>query len=172
MIWFTADTHFGHAAILKHCKGRKHLYRDLDTMDSGIIDNINAVVSRHDTLYHLGDFCWHNAGHYRQRINCKDIRIIQGNHDSSSLRSHVSSMNLMGFLKNPKIHLSHYPLVSWGAMHYGGIHLYGHCHGTMESKLDKFIPGRRAMDVGIDNIFNILGTYRPISLEEVSTLVC
>ena len=100
MIYFTADTHLGHKAILQHCPYRGEAFGDLHTMNKVFIDSINNTVGRSDTLYHLGDFCWSaaKAGHYRQRINCRKIHIIRGNHDSSSLKSHFSSMNHMVFL--------------------------------------------------------------------------
>ncbi|MFW9874470.1 MAG: metallophosphoesterase [Candidatus Thorarchaeota archaeon] len=165
MIWFTADTHFGHTSILKHCPKRQEIFNDLHTMNKALIAGINATVDRNDILYHLGDFCWQasRAGHYRQRINCRKIHIIQGNHDSSSLRKHVSSMNHMLFLKKYKMHLCHYPFESWQWFHYGGIHLHGHCHGRMR-KIENRI------DVGVDAIYDLIGEWRPINLEEILLL--
>jgi calcineurin-like phosphoesterase family protein len=65
----------------------------------------------------------------------------------------------------------HYPMLSWDALHHGGIHLYGHSHGRYEGELDKIFPGRRSMDVGVDNIFRLFGMWRPISLGEVINLL-
>jgi hypothetical protein len=67
-----------------------------------------------------------------------------------------------------KIHMTHYPILSWDSLHHGGLHLYGHTHGIYEEKLDWIFPGRRAMDVGIDNIHKLTGQWRPISLLEVT----
>ncbi|MBL8880695.1 MAG: hypothetical protein JNG88_16400 [Phycisphaerales bacterium] len=53
MIWFTADTHFGHANIIKHCR---RPFASVEEMDETLLRNINARVGRSDTLYHLGDF--------------------------------------------------------------------------------------------------------------------
>ena len=129
------------------------------------------------TLYHLGDFAWKASkyGHYRQRLNVRKLHMIQGNHDSGSLRAHCSSFNKMLSLKikyqdephRLKIQLCHYPMLSWDSLHYGGIHLYGHSHGTYEDQLDTMFPGRRAMDVGVDNIHKLTGHWGPISLPEV-----
>ncbi len=165
MIFWIADTHFGHKAILKHCPERM-VFGDINIMDKSFIDNINAVVGRNDTLRHLGDFCWQasKAGHYRAKINCRKIHVIRGNHDSSSLKTHVSSLNHMAFMKNPKIHLCHYPFESWAAIHYGGIHVHGHCHG----RLDRI---KNRIDVGIDSIFKMIGEWRPISTPELLELV-
>lgn len=54
-----------------------------------------------------------------------------------------------------------------GFQGHGGYHLYGHCHSTFEKKLNALFIGRKAMDVGIDNIHRLLGEWRPISLDEV-----
>ena len=173
MIWFTADTHLGHNQILRYCPLRQ-CYRNVDEMGDAFIENTNRYVDRHDILYDLGDFCWRasKAGKYRQAIKCKTLHVVRGNHDSSSLKNHVTSLNHMVFLKHPtqncpNIHLCHYPLFTWSHYHYGGIHLYGHCHSTIEEQLDKINPERMSMDVGVDNIFKLFGEYRPISLEEV-----
>lgn len=169
MIWFSADWHLGHAGILKHQPERE--FADLEEMDVCLIDSINRVVQPNDELYFLGDFCWQasKAGHYRQRINVRKMYVCRGNHDAASLGKHVSMMEHMFFKKfnEIKIHLCHYPLLSWGSMHRGGYHLYAHCHGTFEDQLNNLFPGRRAMDVGIDYIHKLIGEWRPISLDEI-----
>ena len=85
MYYFTADSHFGHANILKYCK---RPFKNVLEMDKVIIDNINKVVQPGDTLYHLGDFAFARGRYeisqireYRNRINCKNIILILGNHD-------------------------------------------------------------------------------------------
>jgi calcineurin-like phosphoesterase family protein len=176
MIHFTADLHLNHVAILKHQSLRGQLFGDdILAMDAAIIDGINAAVGRNDELWILGDFCWQaaKAGHYRQRIKARQIHIVQGNHDSSSLRKHVSSMSLMEYRKfgDIKIHMSHYPLASWRAREHGSIHLYGHSHGMMEKALDTMWPSRRSMDVGMDEAYRHLGAWRPFSLDEIKEIL-
>ncbi len=165
MTYWTADTHFGHKAILEHCPERAEAFGDLHTMNKILIDNINAIVGRNDTLRHLGDFCWQasRAGSYRQMINCRKIHVVRGNHDAASLRTHVSSLELMIFLKNPAIHACHWPIESWGAIHYDGIHAHGHCHGRLRKLKNR-------VDVGVDSIFKLLGEWRPISEDELLEL--
>lgn len=175
MIYFTANTHFGHTGILMHQSSRLNAFEHIKRMNDALIDGINSVVKPDDTCFFLGDFCWKasRARHFRQRLNVRKLHVCQGNHDSNSLRNHVSSMADMMLHKftvdgkTYKIHLCHYPLLSWPSMHYGVIHLYGHCHGSFEKQLDEIFPGRRSMDVGIDNIFKLTGEWRPISLDEV-----
>lgn len=175
MIFFTADTHFGHPGILIHQSKRINAFECIEEMDAQLVDQINATVGRNDELWHLGDFCWQasRAGSYRQRINVRKLHMCRGNHDSNSLRKHVSSIKDMVCRKfeskgkSFKIHLCHYPLLSWRALHYGGIHLYGHSHGLYEDQLNQMFPGRRAMDVGVDVIHRLTGEWRPISLDEI-----
>lgn len=176
-IWFSADWHFGHEGILMHQLMRDEVFRSVGEMDAAIIDGINAVVLPQDTLYFLGDFGWQASkyGHYRQKLNVRGLHMIRGNHDRPSLGRHCSTYNDVlhrkfrwpGLDHRVKVHMSHYPVLSWDGMHHGGIHLYGHCHGTIEDNFDSIYPGRRSMDVGIDNIHKITGAWRPISLGEV-----
>ena len=53
MIFFTADTHFGHKRILEYCPGRG--YDSVEEMNEGLIANWNERVAPGDTIYHLGD---------------------------------------------------------------------------------------------------------------------
>lgn len=177
MIWFFADPHFGHEGILTHQLTRDANFDTVAEMDDAIIDGINSAVKSEDTLYCIGDYGWQASryGHYRQRLNVRQLHIVRGNHDRPSLARHCSTYNDMLYRKftwpgldhRVKVHMTHYPLLSWDGMHRGAIHLYGHGHGIYEDNLDKIYPGRRAMDVGIDNIHKITGEWRPISLGEV-----
>jgi hypothetical protein len=40
-------------------------------------------------------------------------------------------------------------------------------HRQREATLDVAFPGRRSMDVGVDNAKHLLGEYRPFSEDEV-----
>lgn len=146
-LWFTSDTHFGHSAIIHHC-GRK--FSSVEMMDSYIIDRLNSCVKRSDTLYHLGDFAWTNRWReYRDRIECQNVHLIAGNHDSSKQLKQAAKDNLFvsisyylrlkynGF----KVILCHYPIESWQP---GFVHLHGHSHGMLLPE----IQGRK--DVGVD----------------------
>ena len=53
MIWFTSDTHFGHANVLDFCE---RPWDTIEAMNDALVDAINECVAPTDTLYHLGDF--------------------------------------------------------------------------------------------------------------------
>lgn len=72
-IWFTSDTHYGHANIAsKNCSKWKEGFRNfdnLDQMNKEIFNNINKYVKSEDILYFLGDFCF--GGHSLTLIEWK-----------------------------------------------------------------------------------------------------
>ncbi len=82
MIWFTADTHFGHSNILG---GDQRPFGSIEQMNARLIAAINDRVSCRDTLYVLGDFSYRTTAaealRLRERINCEHVRLIRGNHD-------------------------------------------------------------------------------------------
>ena len=149
-------------------------------MDDVLIENINACVGRDDILWHLGDFCfWKKDGlgdvasRYLDRINCRNVFLVAGNHDSPEIRNAFSECYEY---REVKIHskivvLSHYAHCFWNRSHHGSWMLYGHAHGSAEDWMDANMPGRRSMDVGVDNAFRILGEYRPFSFRELSSIM-
>ena len=52
MIYFTADTHFGHENVIRFC-GRP--YTTAAEMDEALIENWNSRVKGNDTVFILGD---------------------------------------------------------------------------------------------------------------------
>jgi len=76
--------------------------------------------------------------------------------------------------------LSHYAMRVWHGSHRGSIMLYGHSHGSLDqlthsdrlaNSINSYYLSKRTMDVGIDNIKAITGEYRPISLDEIITIM-
>lgn len=170
-IWMTADTHLDHANILEHMPLRGEAFRNIHHMEDAFINTINELVKPKDLLIIAGDFCWRagKCGHFRQRLNVREIYVARGNHDAASLAKHVSRMEHMLFLKlaGNHFHIQHYPCLSWGKMQHGGIHCYGHSHSLLEETLDELWPFRNSMDVGIDAALQLTGQFRPFHIDEV-----
>jgi calcineurin-like phosphoesterase family protein len=80
MIFFTSDTHFGHANIIKYCD---RPFKDTDHMDQTIIDNWNSVVAPNDVVFHLGDVALGNIDKSLACVSRLNGYIIckLGNHD-------------------------------------------------------------------------------------------
>lgn len=188
-LFFTSDTHYNHANI---CRGTTNWTisdgiscRDFDTLDemnNRLVNNINEVVGENDILIHLGD--WSFGGfdsirEFRDRIVCKNIHLILGNHDhhidrnKDNIQSIFSSVNK--YLDLTVIHnvgtemqgeirfaLMHFPIASWDNMARGAIHLHGHVHFSADKRIG---PGKM-MDVGVDG-----NGLTPISLTEVRSIM-
>lgn len=189
MIWFSADFHISHNNILKYCN---RPFSNIQDHDNHIITQINKCVKSNDTLYFLGDLLFANKKYYAQnlfnllsKINCNDIRWLHGNHDPSTadLRLRIMDDNSLwkkirvqgSFyeenLYNKPFVMCHYAMAIWNKSHRGAYHIYGHSHSTAEESLDELFPGRRSMDVGIDNAKKLLGEYRPFSINEVISIL-
>lgn len=184
-VFVTSDTHYGHKNI---CRGvtawrlpdgsipidQTRDFETMDEMNDAIINNINSVVGQDDVLIHLGDWSFggfENIQKFRDRIVCKEIHLILGNHDHhiennrEGCQELFSSVNHYTKLmyKYDTIVLMHYPIDSWDGLNKGHIHLHGHCHLPQQKVFGK---GRR-MDVGIDgNMF-----FMPYSLDNVVKIV-
>lgn len=100
MIWFTSDTHFGHANVLKFSE---RPWNDIDDMSYALIENINACVEPSDELYILGDFSFkltvQQAYELRKLIRCKKIHLVHGNHDKDWRQPEVAN----AFIVEPPI---------------------------------------------------------------------
>lgn len=157
MIYFTSDTHFGHANIIKYCE---RPFSCIESMNAFMLEQINAVVKENDTLYHLGDFAWKESSkEIRDQIKCQDIHLIWGNHDKANIADLFSSNHklLELALERQEIVLCHYPMRAWNRGHYGSWHLFGHVHGTLAG-----FPNGKSLDVGVDS-----HDFKPLSFEQL-----
>lgn len=172
--WFTADTHFGHANIIRHCR---RPFGCVSEMDDELIRRINERVASDDWLYHLGDFSFRGgdpAG-YRDRIRCRNVVLILGNHDpqtvSGAVRAEFASLfrEVHHLLKIKVAHdgghqlivLCHYAMRVWDRSHHGTWHLYGHSHGTLPDD-----PSSLSWDVGVD-----ANQFAPLSLDDLAAIM-
>jgi calcineurin-like phosphoesterase family protein len=161
----------GHSAS-KHRMSREAI----SWMNKHLIDQINATVGPDDTLWHLGDFAfapknvyYKECMEYRNRIKCKNVFFVFGNHDNREISNLFTKCydQICLSINNQMFHLNHYCCAIWNKSHRGAIHLYGHSHSNAEDGLDRIMPGRKSMDVGVDNAKKLLGEYRPFSFCEI-----
>ena len=164
-IWISGDTHFGEEHVISLFE---RPFADVATMDAALLDAINRTVKKRDVLIHIGDFCGPfqegcdtQVGHavdIRNKIVCKNIQLIRGNHDPKIAKFETlfdSVKNQATFRRDnggERVVLCHYPLRAWQGQLSGAMHLYGHTHGALEEM-------GRSMDVGVDS-----WNYSPVRL--------
>jgi calcineurin-like phosphoesterase family protein len=157
-VWFTADTHFGHANVIKYCA---RPFASADEMDAHVIAAWNAVVGRGDIVYHLGDFAIsrdpRTVRRIFQQLNGSKF-LVPGNHDFKATldlpwakKDHVQFKTVDG----QQLVLCHYAMLDWPSSHHGAIQLYGHRHGARPSTHNQ-------LDVGVD-----CWGFAPVSLEDI-----
>lgn len=179
-IFFTSDTHFNHANIIKYCM---RPFADKDEMNEALINNWNSVVKKNDIVFHLGDFMFGNMNRFwdfRSRLNGK-IYLIHGNHDyelmdkvnvDDGFEIVTSQLNIV--VNGQKIYLNHFPLLTFDGIYKEkpSWQLFGHVHSNKNipgtsadvKRLDYLLPMQ--YDVGVDN-----NNYRPISFDEVKSII-
>ena len=186
-LWFSSDSHFGHSNI---CEGTTNWvgentsrsFLTLDEMNDTIVNNINDHIAEDDILVHLGDWSfggYDNIQQFRDRIVCKNVHLVLGNHDhhiernKGGIQSIFSSVQNYLYLdvrvyptKNTAIKhrfiCFHYPIASWQAMEDRSIHLHGHTHLPKHLKVGQ----GKSLDVGMDG-----NDLMPYSLDDVIDLV-
>ena len=176
-VWVTSDTHYSHTNI---CRGitnwrlpngevpekQTRPFETLDKMNASIVNNINEVVGQDDVLIHFGDWSFggfENIEELRNRITCKEIHLIYGNHDHHIVNNRENCQSLFTstqwFLQlnhmGETMECMHFPILSWNGLAKGRIHLHGHSHLPNEKKI-LF----RRMDVGMDGHLE----FRPYDL--------
>lgn len=208
-IFFCSDPHYHHSSLVLGTSNweNKDPCRKFDTLkehDDKLVENINNTVRENDILFCLGDW---NFGHYkdsvklakefRNRINCKNVHLILGNHDKHIQRNKegvqdvfqsVHSYLEVRIIDEPKgqnikpsatdVVLCHYAMRVWNKSHRGSIMLYGHSHGTLDMLKpeftdptwigdDYYIKNSKSMDVGFDTH----PEFRPYSWQEIKEIM-
>jgi len=166
--WFTADTHFCHANIIKYAY---RPFKEIAEMNETIIQRWNERVMSGDTIYHLGDFGLAREYEMSYLLNILkrlrgNIVFIEGNHDKKTrlMKEYFyryyyqyKEISVMG----QDITLCHYPLKVWNKSHFGAWNLFGHCHGTLPDD-----PDALSIDVGVD-----CHDFYPISFDEIKVIM-
>lgn len=179
-IFFTADTHFDHANIIKYCN-RPFYYkgdfigegeldkrpwknpviklRRVNKMNRVLIDNWNKVVSPEDTVYHLGDFGYINESTYNQYMKelNGNIVIFKGNHDAKNKVKTYLIDGIMHF-GGKDVYASHHPPKE-DMIPQCDFCICGHVHDEWKLKIYESKPNIPIINVGVD-----VWDYEPISV--------
>jgi len=175
MIFFTSDTHFHHANIIRYCKRPWLMPGDLDVrgqwiskeiaelrtleMDEALMTNWNSVVGKDDTVYHLGDVVFANRPEIISKLVSRlngNLVLIHGSHDNLKLWKNIPiefKIPLLNLRLRKTVHgidqyitACHCKMAIWEKKHYGAVHIYGHSHNTAPEELYDL-----SVDIGVDN---------------------
>lgn len=158
-LFIISDTHAYHKGITRGTspwpdKSKCRDFENENQMTDWLVERINKKVPANAFLLHLGD--WNFNGRdkiqlFRERLNCSQIAICFGNHDSHLkkddslhyLFSHVCHYN--EFHKGKKLICNfHFPIKSWSEMSKGSFCLSGHTHNERDEYTN------RQLDCGVD----------------------
>jgi len=180
-VFFTADTHFNHANIIKYCN--RPFYKEEDFLGSGelsrkpwksekiksdrcyymdsiLIKNWNNIVSPDDIVYHLGDFGFLNTEEFIEYLNKLNghIVLIKGNHDDKNKVKTYLDKAMMSF-GGKEVFAQHHPPEEIPICDFV---ICGHIHNNWKFKIHKQNPSIPIINVGVD-----VNQYAPVSTNSV-----
>ena len=163
MDYFTSDTHFGHANIIKYCN---RPFADVHHMNVEMTTRWNARVLPEDRVYHIGDFAMGHKSlipNYLKRLN-GEIIFIAGNHDRPKILSALGYA-VYDELKLPVgldkyVYLCHKPYYIKDYDPNMLVFLCGHVHETWKRK--EYQNGLKQINVGVDQ-----WDFTPHTLDEL-----
>jgi calcineurin-like phosphoesterase family protein len=179
-VHFTADTHFGHVAMIE--RGWRPQYASVPEMNADLIERWNAAVRPGDVVWHLGDFAMGRISDALPIVGQLHgtVHLIAGNHDPAwsgnrdGYKRHAAWLaagfaTIQSFgrqrIEGGSVMLSHFPYVGdhtederfsqYRLPDLGLPLLHGHVHG-------KWKRNGRQINVGVD-----VRDYQPVPLDEI-----
>lgn len=167
MVYFIADTHFGHANVLKLCN---RPFETVDEMNETIIKNWNERVRGNDTVYILGDMFFRCADPEAilKRLHGRK-HLLVGNHDGSWIHrvdtgKYFKSVSHMLETSDGAhaITLCHYPMLTWNHQRKSYM-IHGHIHNNTDFDFYPLITRRgNILNAGVD-----MNGFKPVTFEEL-----
>lgn len=180
-VFFTSDTHFSHANIIKYCN--RPFYKEGDLIGEGdianrvwvsdkvkrdrehwmnetLISNWNETVNPEDLVYHIGDFGFLNSEEYEdmlKRLN-GHVVLIQGNHDKQNKVKSYIEMCMMHF-GGKDVFVQHHPPEEVPVCDFV---ICGHVHNNWKHRIYKKYPHCPIINISCD-----VWDFRPVSTETI-----
>lgn len=146
-------------------------FATLEDMNEALVSRYNETVRQTDILFILGDVAFggrENVGIFMDRLICKNVYLIYGNHDHNirrdeNLRKYFKRCDsyMEVLIDGQMVCMFHYSARVWDQSHRGSWFLYGHSHGSLAE-----IPNARTMDVGVDT-----NDLYPYSFDELKKIM-
>lgn len=168
MNYYIADTHFGHANVIRH---DNRPFSSIEEMDRAIIENWNTRVENSDDIYIVGDFIYrgeHGPEWYLKQLHGRKHFII-GNHDGAVLKNkdalkHFVEIDKMMHVIDGRNHicLCHFPIAEWNGYYKGHYHIYAHIHNNTNDVYYFMKKYDRALNAGC-----MINNYMPVTFNEL-----
>lgn len=170
--FLTADEHYFHDAIIEHCK---RPFKNYQQMNKDLINNHNSVVGLKDTVWHIGDFTMLEADRlYQVRKVFEKLNgihhLVLGNHDEMKVNQYLhigfaTVHSAMWFDRGGYTFVLAHDLSIYTVTQNMGDKTYL-LHGHIHEFAKHFLPGRRAINVGVD-----VWDFKPVSFEAIINLI-
>lgn len=153
-IWFTSDTHFQHANIIKYCN---RPFENVTEMNEHLVTRWNDRVHDGDIVVHVGDVGMGNyvdAEPFLSRLRGRKV-LCAGNHDSKNYRKLLGSLGwaVLDKLIVNDVLIRHYPLQHDECCDDWTLVIHGHSHGGLVAQ--------KHIDVGVDAAWST--NFTPVS---------
>lgn len=178
-LYFMSDTHYNHQNVIAF---GSRPFENVQEMNKQILDTLYDTLKPEDTLITLGDDFWcvkaPDICRIIDSLPTKNLYKIMGNHDKYGyymnggpvgkrykVLADLLDITVTKDSKTYSVSLCHYPIYDFNHMYRGGIHLFGHVHGSLDEEL-KTNP-RLMVDVGYDGaLAKRVGSFL-ISFEDI-----
>ena len=181
MIRYIADTHFGHANVIKY---DNRPFKDVEEMDAKMIELWNDHVADDDEVYVLGDVVWGGWKDWERIFGQLNgfINLVKGNHDKESTIQNITrkfDVRYMGeqvtIVDNDRhVVLNHCPVLCYPNNFRGWYHLYGHVHCSYD--YNTILHTQKALEDLYCTKFNMFNVgamhigYFPRTLDEIEQI--
>ncbi len=126
-VFVIADTHFGHKRIIEFERGARP-FASIEEHDRELIARWNAVVTKHDTVWHLGDVFFGKDGHLAIGELNGYKKLVLGNHDHYALAVYqIYFGKIFGASEYKHCALTHVPIHECQMYRYAK-NIHGHMH--------------------------------------------
>jgi len=177
-VFLYSDPHFSHAGVCRFMRNdgvtKLRPWDNPEEMDNELVRRFNERVGPSDKCYFLGDVAINRRGlRVLDRINCKDLVLIKGNHDIFKLEDYTPYFrDIRGYHVMNGLILSHIPVHPESLARFG-CSIHGHLHANrvmkargVDAKTGEVLYGNeidpRYFNVSVEQI-----DFAPILFEDV-----
>jgi calcineurin-like phosphoesterase family protein len=182
-VFLYSDPHFSHAGVCRFMRNdgvtKLRPWDNPEEMDNELVRRFNERVGPNDKCYFLGDVAINRRGlRVLDRINCKDLVLIKGNHDIFKLEDYLQYFrDVRGYHVMNGLILSHIPVHPESLARFG-CSIHGHLHANrvmkargVDAKTGEVLYGNeidpRYFNVSVEQI-----DFAPILFEDVLRRIC